>query len=282
MSAIFAKNKNLVIVCAGDHSLHINWQTKPRDYDLMVIYYGDNEEKACFYQDNSEYFYRNKGYKIELARKILFEQLFLQQNFNFQQYDYIWFPDDDLLFYKPECVSELFETASLLEADIFQPALLNENVDENWSSTKRMKGMYCHAVNIVEIMGFGFNSSTFVRGFLPALHIFDYMNAGWGIEPCIVKLAEASLKRKVKAFVLDNVPILHTKPINEKSDLHRRGKFEAFFTIQHLSNRMVTFEAYRDLAEAQAGLEYQSFDNVAHSIHVYDSIAKDFCSRFLN
>jgi hypothetical protein len=282
MSAIFAKNKNLVIVCAGDYSLHINWQTKPRDYDLMVIYYGDNEEKVSFYQANCEYFYRSKGYKIQLARKILFEQLFLKQNFNFQQYDYIWFPDDDLLFYKPECVSEMFETASLLGADMFQPALLNENIDSHWSSTKKMQGMYCHAVNIVEIMGFGFNSSTFVHGVLPALHVFDYMNAGWGIEPCIVKLAEASLRRKVKVFVLDNVPILHTKPINEQSELHRRGKFEAFFTIQHLSNRMVTVAAYKDLTEAQTGLEHQSFDNSVYSTYVYDSIAQDFYSRFLN
>jgi hypothetical protein len=46
--------KNLVIVPAGDSSLHSEWLAAERSYDLWVIYYGKDEARAKQYRDTSD------------------------------------------------------------------------------------------------------------------------------------------------------------------------------------------------------------------------------------
>jgi hypothetical protein len=119
--------ENLIIVCAGDQSLHARWVKDGRNYDIMVIYFGDDPSIAGTYSTQSDYFFRAKGLKLELARKVLLHKLWFEEKFDFCKYGYIWFADDDLLF--DDCINpnNLFEAARALRADIFQPGIQNNN-----------------------------------------------------------------------------------------------------------------------------------------------------------
>jgi hypothetical protein len=92
-----AMRKNLVIVAAGDRSLHRAWLAADRSFDLWVIYYGDNPETLETYRAAADRCFSAKGLKIALARSLLVARYF-GKAFDLVSYAHIWFPDDDLSF----------------------------------------------------------------------------------------------------------------------------------------------------------------------------------------
>ena len=188
--------RNLLIVCCGDGSLHEAWFGPDRSYDILTIYYGDDPAVAERFRAGSDIFVAQKGLKLELTRKILLEELYFRRGFAFGDYAHIWFPDDDLRFDDGDGgIESLFEAARAVRADVFQPAIKNEHFSESWESTRRIDGAFAHRTNIVEIMAFGFSGEAFEKALLAALHTFEFMKSGWGIEPIWMKIGEAVLRR---------------------------------------------------------------------------------------
>jgi hypothetical protein len=235
---------------AGDNSLHLAYAPQ-REYELWTIYYGDDPEIFKRYQEKSDRAWRSKGLKIEHVRKVLLSQLFFKEKFNFQQYDFIFLPDDDIEFPNNEKdISELFNICHQVEADVFQPAILNDNISVAWKPTKLIPGAFCHRTNIVEIMMHGFSGKAFTDAFLPAVHAMQFMRSGWGIEPIWMKIGETIFRRSLRTFVIDAVPAIHTRPLGSGSpEIHQIGMTEARFVPQIKWNRMKTVGVYKDISE---------------------------------
>ena len=94
------EQKNLVVVAAGDNSLHKDWLKGSPNFDLMIIYFGDEKDK---YKKDCKYYIQKKG-------------LFKLQNIKFGldkfkvDYDYVWILNDILVLHKPaEQLKKLFE-----------------------------------------------------------------------------------------------------------------------------------------------------------------------------
>ena len=81
------KRDVLVIVCAGDTSLHDEerWYTEDRTYDLCVVYYGGDANVAKKYERDSDHYHKQQGPKWQLIRSIL--QKGIHSN-----YEYVWMP----------------------------------------------------------------------------------------------------------------------------------------------------------------------------------------------
>ena len=81
------KRNVLVIVCAGDTSLHDyeRWYASNRTYDLCVVYYGNDTSVAQRYQRESDYYHAQQGPKWQLIRSILQKKIH-------STYEYIWMP----------------------------------------------------------------------------------------------------------------------------------------------------------------------------------------------
>jgi hypothetical protein len=244
--------KNLVIVMAGDHSLHPAF-AENRDFELWVVYFGDKDEVFETYKAGCDRAFRAKGLKIELIRRVLLEHLFFKQNFDFSAYDYILLPDDDIKFPNDAAdISNLFKAAADIHADIFQPGIQNDFYSPGWESTKAIPNVFCHRVNIVEVMMFGFSGAAFTRAFLPAIHAMEFMRSGWGIEPIWKKIGEACFRRALNSFVIDAIPAIHTKPIGGGSpEIHAIGVTEAAFIPQIHSNRMKTMAVYASAKDVE-------------------------------
>ena len=58
--------KNLIISAVGDESLHGEWMAGSANFDLCLIYYGNNNEVATNYAQQSTYFLRAAGMKYHL------------------------------------------------------------------------------------------------------------------------------------------------------------------------------------------------------------------------
>jgi hypothetical protein len=255
MDMITKKRQNLLIVCAGDNSLHTVWHKHRESFDILTIYYGANSEISEAYRKISDLFFSAKGLKIELARNILLNHLLFEESFRFGDYEQIWFPDDDLKFSAgDEQIETIFKLAQMSRADVFQPAIANENYSPAWEATRLINGLFAHRTNIVEVMAHGFSGDTFEKCYLGAIHVCDFMKSGWGIEPLWMKIGEAMYRRSLRTYVLDACSVIHTRPVGSgKSIVHKLGSYEATYIPQIYTNRMKTLSTYTDLTSLEAG-----------------------------
>lgn len=243
-------SRDLVVVMAGDRSLHVEY-AENRSFDLWVIYYGDDDALAARYQASADRLWRRKGMKVALARDVLLEELWFGERFDFGQYRRILLPDDDIRFEGGAAgVERLFAHAEAIDADVFQAAIANEYYSLDWETTLQIPGAFCHRTNLAEIMMPGFRGSLFAPAFLSALHALDYMTSGWGLEAVVMKLGEAYLGRGLRTFVLDAAAAVHTRPIGQNPAIHAAGWDEAFVTPQMHTNRARTLAVYATAAEA--------------------------------
>jgi len=235
--------RDLIVVMAGDKSLHPNWASA-RSFDLWVIYYGDSDEIAGRYEADCDRFWREKGLKIELIRKVLLEKVYFGERFDFGQYRYVFLPDDDIAFEEgADAVHALLDAAERLDADAFQPAVKNEYV--SFAATRVLEGAYCHRVNWVENMMPGYRSEVFAKAFLAAVHALEFSKSGWGIEVVAAKIAEAVTGRGLRAYVMDAHAAVHTRPVGQNSKVHEVGRDEEFLVPQLTHNQLRTLVGFR-------------------------------------
>jgi hypothetical protein len=248
-----SRARDLVVVMAGDTSLHTTWSAN-REFDLWVIYYGDTVEIANSYRSDCERFVQAKGLKIELIRTVLIEKIYFEEKFDFRQYRYIFLPDDDIQFEGGAATIEgLFSAAESLKADIFQPAVKNDLV--SFAATRVLDGAACHLVNWIENMMPGFRSDLFVSAYFGSIHALEYMKSGWGTELIAIKIAEAMLGRGVRAYVIDSHPAIHTRPVGQNSRVHEVGRDEGFLIPQLAHNQLRTLIGFRTVDAANRHME---------------------------
>lgn len=243
-----AGKRDLVIVTAGDDSLHLAF-AEGRDFDLWVMYYGDDSQKARRFAKGCDRFFGQQGLKWDLVRSLAGTHLDGSQSI-FSGYRYIFLPDDDLAFPNGALdVSQLFESAADIDADVFQPAIANKHW--SWEATVRRPDSHCRAVNIAEIMMPGYRACIFTDVILPLLHASAHIRAGWGLETLIGRFAEVLLRRPVRTFVLDHLPVVHTRAVGQDSPLHRIGHDELFLAPVAFGQQMRTYARFEDVGSAR-------------------------------
>jgi hypothetical protein len=197
--------KYLIVVRAGEKSLHTKWLGSERNWDLVVSYYGD---EPTLYVNDEYLRVACKGSKF-----IGLSDFFRSSEFNWKNYDYIWCPDDDL---DASChgINQFFEICELIGAELAQPAL-DWSSFYTWGITLRNTSFNYRATNFVEIMAPCF-SRTFLETVLPT---FMENRSGWGLE----WLWQLQLDRPFRSYIVDATPIRHTRPVGSGS----RGLGEA-------------------------------------------------------
>jgi hypothetical protein len=242
-------SRNLLIVPAGEHSLHEHLAAD-RDFDLWVFYWGSDDDAARRFEKTADLFVRCKGYKWELLRKhanLLYERRSTYAD------GYIMYLDDDILFENgAKAVSELFAAARFVKADCAQPAIANANI--SWECTARVAGAACHAVNVVENMMPVIRARLVYDILLPALHALPHIRLAWYMEYFLNRFAEAHYQRPTRSFVFDNIPAEHTRTPGEGSAPLQSGLDEAFLLPSLSACVPTTLAVFNDLSSA---LEYE-------------------------
>ena len=64
------KKKNLIVAICGDESMHKIWMDKQKDFDLFVVYYGDDDEK---YKKDFELVITNAKEGLEVTKDEIVE-----------------------------------------------------------------------------------------------------------------------------------------------------------------------------------------------------------------
>ena len=193
---VSAPNRFLVVVRAGDKSLHPRWTSdlSTRKWDLVVSYFGSDPDR-----------FRGAGENRidDLGQKFAgLHALFTRQDF-WRRYDYIWLPDDDLAA-EQTAIDDLFEITERLGLELAQPAL-------SWTSyyshfvTIRRPSLRARMTNFIEIM-----APCFHRPFLDeCLPTFTENMSGWGLD----LLWPRMLSETSRCAVVDDVVVTHTRPV---------------------------------------------------------------------
>lgn len=206
MSALSQRRKNLVILRAGDASLHRGWIADAnRDFDLFISYYGKQEG---LHQLDAEYYEHRPGPKWSCIADLMAEHAAL-----IEQYDAFWFPDDDLAA-TTETLNRMFALFHGFGLSLAQPALTHDSY-YSWDTLLQRPEYVLRHVGFVEVM-----APLFDRVALKVcLKTFGESRSGWGLDLIWPKLVGKG--RSDAVAILDATPVKHTRPLG--GDLYKNN-----------------------------------------------------------
>lgn len=190
--------RNLVVVRAGDASLHPQWLTSSdRTWDLVVIYAGSYPER---YLDQYDHLYLHNGSKWMAITD------FLAARGEFvHQYEYVWFPDEDLLT-TGRNIDDFFELCKTLRLNLAQPAFAPYS-HHAWEITLQQPTLTARITNFVEIAAPCFKVET-LDVFAAT---FGENSSGYGYETLWTHIADTN--GHLRRGIVDRTPVYRTRPI---------------------------------------------------------------------
>jgi hypothetical protein len=200
------RSRNLVIVRAGDDSLHEQWGASARrDFDLFVSYFGEHPGR---YAEGCDFYEQRRGPKWPCIGALLREQPAL-----LDAYDCIWFPDDDLAA-DTATVDRMFAFFHAHGVSLAQPALTRDSYC-TWRTLRQQSGCQLRFARFVEVMAPLFSRDA-LRVCAPT---FAESQSGWGLDWLWPQLCEGAGLDRIA--VIDATPVRHTRPCG--GELYRRN-----------------------------------------------------------
>jgi hypothetical protein len=192
------QRRHLVIVRAGDRSLHPQWLAGPqeRSWDLVVSYFGDDPQ---IYREPDVRRIDDKGTKWPALHDLLISHPELIDG-----YDYVWLPDDDLSANKAD-INRLFELCTRHGLEMAQPALAWDSYISHLA-TLRNANFVLRYTNFVEVMAPCFSAAMLGR----VLPSFNATLTGWGLDHIWPRYAEDPARG---IAIVDAVVVRHTRPV---------------------------------------------------------------------
>lgn len=191
--------KNLIISTVGDDSCHKEWIKGERNFDLILIYYGDN---YVDYDNDALLFIKQKGQKYPLIKNFID----VWGGGLLDQYDFIWLPDDDISI-STEDINRLFDIAREYDLDICQPTLTSTDGYVAHLVTIPIPDTKLRYTNFVEIM-----APLFKYSILKWLYSeFSLSESGWGLD---ISWQNQLIYPEKKMAIIDDVIMAHTRPVS--------------------------------------------------------------------
>jgi hypothetical protein len=190
--------RNLVIVRAGDESLHREWIELPaRDFDLFISYYGKTPWRHC---EDADFYESRPGPKWPCIAQLLQDHAELLAG-----YENFWFPDDDLSA-STDVVNRMFAFFNAHRLSLAQPAL-TRNSHFTWRTLLQEPHCHLRHTRFIEVMAPIFSRDA-LRACAPT---FTESPSGWGLDWVWPGLCDQAGLSGIA--VLDATPVCHTRPV---------------------------------------------------------------------
>lgn len=201
--------RNLVILRAGPDLLHPawlqGWPERARTWDLCLCTYDAGTTTTA-----TEYRAHYPGSKFQGLARLLAEENF------WRGYDYVWFPDDDLLA-DWQTINRMFELCRAYGLALAQPSLAPGSFVNHQITRRAEAGAVLRFTSFVEIMAPVFSQAALRR----AAATFALNPSGYGLD----HLWQAIIDAPPTAFaILDAVSVVHTRPIGASYDRRRAAQ----------------------------------------------------------
>jgi len=190
--------RDLVIVRAGDNSLHRGWGADDPgcEFDLIVSYYGSDPSAFWLpYENRVDY----RGGKWDGIHALLTQQPEL-----LDRYRYVWLPDDDLEADRAT-IEAMFTNMRRFDLHVAQPALTLDSYYTHLSFL-RCKSFEFRLVDRIEIMAPCLRADVAAK----MLPLFKQSMSGFGLDSLWTRLAAENYGTSA---VFDALPVRHTRPV---------------------------------------------------------------------
>ena len=165
--------KNLVFSSVGDNTFFdLLWINKNMDYDIYVIYYGNNETIYETYKSKVKYIDKRKGSKFQN-----FKYFYDNNSDIIDKYDRFFILDDDIIF-KVNDINNMFKISRKYNLDICGPSLSKKGKISHKSINTHKSNILLQYTNFVEVNTPLFNKESLTR----LMKLLDYSLIGWGID----------------------------------------------------------------------------------------------------
>ena len=168
------RNKNLVFTSAGNNTnFHNLWTKKNRNYDIWVVYYGDNQSNYNLYKDKVNFIIKRKGSKFQN-----FHYVYNTYKTQLDKYERFFILDDDIIFNTND-INKMFNISKKYNLWLCGPTFKN-NVSGKISHpiTKQVNNNFLRYCNFVEVNVPLFNK----YGLTQLMKYYDPILIGWGID----------------------------------------------------------------------------------------------------
>jgi hypothetical protein len=217
---------NLVFTSAGDNTNFINWWcSDSNNYDIYVIYYGNNEENYALYAKYVTFIERRKGSKF--------------QNFNYfynkypdiiAKYERFFILDDDIEI-KSNDINRMFAFSEKYNLLICAPSFTHDSKISH-IITKNKRNVILEYTNFIEI-----NVPLFVKeALIKLMNHYDPILIGWGIDTLAIW---ANGLEKEKAYA-----IIHEITCRNPKEEMKLDKRRELSLIRGYDNRRKIWEIY--------------------------------------
>lgn len=187
--------KDCIISAAGTDSLHRSWiNGLKKNTDLHLIVYDDSYSS---FKDDTPYISKGVGQKFKLAYE------YLSRNYQLlEQYDYFFFPDDDI-YIDDVNIEKLFFYMRKYNLQVAQPAITE--MYYAFPITVRQPENEVRFTNFVEMMQPCFSR----EGLEKCLFTFNINESGWGMDFHWYSLVN---KNQQQVAIIDDIISVHTRP----------------------------------------------------------------------
>lgn len=197
------RKENLVVVRAGEGSLHAAWLSRPyedRSFNLVVSYYSE----SAFSSHAAA-----RGVRAVLVKGGKWDGLYHTLNAvsDLDGYRHVWLPDDDIAT-NGDAIDRMFEMAGSYGLAICQPSLTRDSYYTHFIFS-HCAGFTLRYVNHVEIMVPCLNGPLLKR----ALPYFERTMSGFGLDYVWCRWPESG---PFRAAILDDVTVHHTRPVGSQ------------------------------------------------------------------
>lgn len=215
------KNKRLVICCAGDQSLHPNWSGKNREFDLMVIYFGDNEGK---WRDSADFYVQAKGVKWHLIHDVMQTHQDL-----ISRYETFWCPDDDVDT-DTNNVNGIFRCFEERSLALAQPALTRRSYISH-RILRQKRFALLRYTNFIEVMAPIMTKEVFYR----LSESFKLNRTAWGLDYLWASIVENEGLGEIA--ILDRYAVTHTRPVNVNGGYYKAMNLDPWSDMAYLMDK---------------------------------------------
>jgi hypothetical protein len=181
-------HRNLVFTSAGNNTEFDNlWIGREQNYDIMVVYYGDEQERYDRYASKVDYILKRKGSKF--------------QNFGFvyknhkeiiDKYDRFFILDDDIIF-KTKDINEMFKLSKQYNFWICGPTYKNTpDCKISHPVTVSESGNLFRYTDFIEVGVPLFNRTALDK----LMEYYDNELIGWGIDFLYIWVCGKNEKKK--------------------------------------------------------------------------------------
>ncbi len=191
--------RNLIFARVGDGSLHKKFLADPsreRNWDLQLSAFGHNEAQVR--DDGDLPLSIDRGTKWDSVLRY-----FTANPHLLEKYDYIMFPDDDILFESSESLDRFFDICREHDLFVAQPACTVESY--SLSFQVRCPAFRLRFATFIECMAPCIKSSYLKSTILP---LYEKWTSGWGVDLIWALLMPDPA---FKAAIVDEVPMTHTR-----------------------------------------------------------------------